>query len=245
MTDNQEVDYLDTKNLLIDFMKINENDENRCLNRKIVFWYDAEKAYTKVIDLIKEEIDDENNEVIVFNNNGIQIRYHIEIEEPNKNFVIYISSERKMEMQNDLLDLDSSSGNELYFNPDTTTKYLIELGLTDENRNAIIENKKFFQNQLRRTKFKEFDAPKNNSTINYIIVSVLLGIKSISEDEILKNIVKEYLTGDMSKMKQLKSFANEDFIFNLFNKNFGTQIKDFEDFDILLNNSLSVKTGNV
>ena len=106
MTDNQEVDYLDTKNLLIDFMKINENDENRCLNRKIVFWYDAEKAYTKVIDLIKEEIDDENNEVIVFNNNGIQIRYHIEIEEPNKNFVIYISSERKMEMQNDLLDLD-------------------------------------------------------------------------------------------------------------------------------------------
>lgn len=236
MTDNQEVDYLDTKNLLIDFMKINENDENRCLNRKIVFWYDAEKAYTKVIDLIKEEIDDENNEVIVFNNNGIQIRYHIEIEEPNKNFVIYISSERKMEMQNDLLDLDSSSGNELYFNPDTTTKYLIELGLTDENRNAIIENKKFFQNQLRRTKFKEFDAPKNNSTINYIIVSVLLGIKSISEDEILKNIVKEYLTGDMSKMKQLKSFANEDFIFNLFNKNFGTQIKDFEDFDILLNN---------
>ena len=238
MADNQEVDYLDIKNLLIDFIKINENDENRSLNRKIVFWYDYKKEYTSIINKIKEEMDDDSNEIILFNNNGIYIRYHIEIEEPNKNYVIYISGERKGDRQNDLLDLDSSSGNELYFNPDTTTKYLIELGLTDENRNTVIENKKFFQNQLRRAKFKEFDASKNNSTINYIIVSVLLGIKSISEDEILKNIVKEYLSSDKSKMKQLKSFANEEFVFNLFNKNFGTKIKDYEEFDILINNLL-------
>ena len=132
-----------------------------------------------------------------------------------------------------LLDLETSSGYELSFNPDNTTKIIVELGLTDSNRSIIEENEKFFANQDRRKKFKEFECEKNNSTINYIITAILLGIKSVNADDLMKNIIKIYLS-DETKFNKLKSFGNDKFVFNLFNKSFGTNIKDYSELSTLL-----------
>lgn len=231
--ENQEIDYLDTKTLLLDLINNKEINTRKNIKRKIIFWYDANQEYISVIEKIKKEISNNNVELVIFDNNSFWIRYHIQIENPNKNFVIYLPHERKEDMQNELLDLEMSSGYEQIFNPDATTKIIVELGLKDVNAPIIKENKKFFANQLRRKKFMGFDAIKDNSTINYIITSILLGIKSINEDEIIKNVVKVYLQ-DKNKFEKIESFGNEKFILNLFNKNFGTELKSYSQLDSLL-----------
>lgn len=231
--EDSEIDYSDAKDLLLDLINNSEINHKKALNRKIIFWYDGQKKYTSVIDKIKQEINNENNEIIIYQKNSFWIRYHIEIEEPNKNFVIYFDTNRPLDQENDLLDLETSSGYELSFNPDNTTKIIVELGLTDSNRSIIEENEKFFANQDRRKKFKEFECEKNNSTINYIITAILLGIKSVNADDLMKNIIKIYLS-DETKFNKLKSFGNDKFVFNLFNKSFGTNIKDYSELSTLL-----------
>ena len=233
MAENQENDYTYTKKMLLDLINNKEINEIKSIDRKVIFWYDADQAYTSVIQKIKKEIDNEDIEILIFDNNSFGIRYNIEIKEPKKNFVIYFPYAKKKDSENLLLDLENASGYELYFNPDDTTKLIIDLGLIEDNRNIIMQNKKFFGNQTRMQKFKDFIAPKNNNTINYIITSVILGIKSITEDDILKNIVKTYVAND-AKYTKLKNFGNEKFILELFNKNFGTDIKKYSEIDELL-----------
>lgn len=231
--EDSDIDYSDAKDLLIDLINNQELNEKKQLKRKIIFWYDGQKKYENVIDKIKKEIDNNNNEIIIYKNNSFAIRYYIEIENPNKNFVIYFPSNRPQDAQNDLLDLETSSGYELNFNPDSTTKIIVELGLNDSNRKIIEENEKFFGNQERRKKFKEFECEKNNSTINYIITAILLGIKSVNSDDLMKNIIRIRFE-DKAKFNKLQSFGNDKFIFNLFNKAFGTNIKEYSELSTLL-----------
>lgn len=234
MSLEEDVEHLDAKNLLLDLINNKEINKKKKMNRKIIFWYDYEKKYEKVIDKIKKEIDNTENEILIYKENSFWIRYHIEIEEPTKNFIIYFADKRPDEdTQNDLLDLETTSGYELMFNPDNITKIIIELGLTDENRKIIEENEKFFGNQERRKKFKEFEGIKNNSTINYIITAILLGSKSTNVDDLIKNIIKLYFE-DENKFNKFKKLGNNEFVFSLFNKTFGSEIKEYSEISTVL-----------
>lgn len=233
----QEFDYSDALNMLTDLINNKEINLKRSLKRKIVFWYDADQEFYKCIKNFKKDFDSEATELIEYAKNSFWIRYYIEIENPTKNFVIYFPYAKKDSHENDLMDLESSSGYELSFNPDQTTKIIVELGLNDDNKYLVQENKKFFGNQVRRDKFKEFDCPKNNSTINYIVTSVCLGIKSINEDDILKSIFKSYYL-EKNKFKQLQSFGNSNFIFDLINKSFGVKIDSYDLLDELISNMI-------
>ena len=199
-------------------------DNERQRKRKVIFWYDSKRDYTELIN----ELHLGNTEIIIYNNNSFWIRYHIEKEELNKNIVIYLPFERKKGIENDLLDLETANS-DLLFNPDSTTMRLKNLGLPEECRNIIKKYSKFFANKKRETEFKNFDIEeKNNDNIDLIITAILLNIKSINEDEILKAIIKYYFE-DSKKYEELFKFGNEEFILSIFNNNFGSKINSYEE----------------
>ena len=151
-------------------------------NRNIIFWYDPNKDYEELLN----ELELENTEIIRYDNNSLWIRYHIEKEELNKNIVIYLPFERQKGVNNELLDIETANS-DLIFNPDSTTMRLKNLGLSDECRAVIKKYNRFFNNKIRENDFKVFDIEdKNNENIDYIITAILLGIKSINVDDIIK-----------------------------------------------------------
>ena len=201
-------------------------DTERKRTRKIIFWYDSKQEYQDFIN----ELELEDTEIIKYDNNSFWIRYHIEKEELNKNIIIYLPFERKKGIDNDLLDLETSNS-DLLFNPDSTTMRLKNLGLTEDCRNVIKKYAKFFGNKKRETEFKNFDIDeKNTYNIDLIITAILLNIKSINEDEILKEIVKYYFE-DEKKYEELFKFGNEEFILGLFNDTFGVSINSYEELE--------------
>ena len=215
----------EVKQLLIDTLNGTfSRDSERKRTRKIIFWYDPKEDYRELI----EELDLENTEIIIYDNNSFWIRYHIEKEELNKNIVIYLPFERPKGTDNELLDLETSNS-DLLFNPDSTTMRLKNLDLTEDCRKIIKKYNKFFGNKKRENDFKEFDIEeKNNDNIDLIITSILLNIKSINEDDILKNIVKLYFD-DSKKYEDLFKFGSEEFILNLFNHTFGSSITSYKE----------------
>lgn len=199
--------------------------------RKIIFWYDEKEAY-------KDEIDNlvftDDIELIKYDNNSFWIRYHIEVEEPNKNFIIYLPFDRKKGLDNELLDLESSNINYL-FNPDQTTMWLKELGIKDDKviYNLVKKNQKFFKDKKRRNKFNEFDIEeKNEENINLIILSSLLNLKTISLDEIFKTIIISYYD-DKKKYDELIKWSDNEFLLELFNNYFGASMSDLDDIELL------------
>lgn len=199
-------------------------DNEKMRTRKIIFWYDPKEEYKELIN----ELNIENTEIIIYENNSFWIRYHIEKGELTKNIVIYLPFERPNANNNELLDIESSNS-DLLFNPDATTMRLKNLGLTEECRNIIKNYSKFFNNKKRECNFKEFDIEeKTSDNIDYIITAILLEIKSINEDDILKNIIRLYFE-DTKKYENLFKFGNEEFIIRIFNHTFGSSIKSSDE----------------
>ena len=199
-------------------------DTERKRTRKIIFWYDPKQDYADFIN----ELELDNTEIIKYDNNSFWIRFHIEKEELNKNIIIYLPFERKKGIDNDLLDLETANS-DLLFNPDSTTMRLKNLELTEDCRNIINKYAKFFGNKKRENEFKNFDIEeKNNDNIDLIITAILLNIKSINEDEILKEILKCYYE-DQKRYEELFKFGSEEFILSLFNNTFGTSISSSEE----------------
>ena len=193
--------------------------------RKIIFWYDSTKAYIDSID----ELEFDNTEIIKYDNNSLWIRYHIEKEELNKNIIIYLPIERSKGINNNLLDLEAANS-DLLFNPDKTTMKLKDLELSDDCRNVIKKYMRFFNNKTRENEFINFDVDKNSDTIDYIVTSILLGIKSINIDDILKALIKIYYD-DKKKLESVIKFGNEEFIISLINNYFGCKIRIIDEVE--------------
>lgn len=194
--------------------------------RKIIFWYDPAKAFIDNID----ELQFDNTEILKYDNNSLWIRYHIEKEELNKNIIIYLPIERSTGSNNNLLDLETANP-DLIFNPDKTNMKLRDLGLPEDCRNIIKKYMRFFNNKTRETEFLNFDIEdKNADNIDYIVTSILLGIKTINIDDIIKAIIKAYYD-DKKKLETLCKFGSEKFVVKLINNYFGCKIRIIDEIE--------------
>ena len=208
------------------YSPFNREDE-KSRTRKIIFWYDPKKEYESTID----ELELDNTEIIKYDKNSFWIRYHIEREELSKNIIIYFPFDRRNNLDNDLLDLEVSNS-DLVFNPDMVNIKLRSLGLKNEFRPLIIKYEKFFANNKRLIEFKNFDIEKNVNNFDLIVTSVLLKIKTINEDEILKEIINSYYFNE-NKYEELFKFGNIEFILGLINNYFGSGVTDYEELSHL------------
>ena len=199
-------------------------DSERKRTRKIVFWYDPKESYSELLP----ELQFDNTEIIKYDNNSFWIRYHIEKEELNKNILIYLPFDKPSSINNDLLDLETAN-KDYVLNIDSTTMKIKNLNLTNDERNVIKKYNKFFNNKKRETDFLEFDIDdKNSNNIDLIITAILVNLKTINEDDILKSIVKLYFE-DEKKYEELFKFGDEEFIVGMFNHTFGSSITKYEE----------------
>lgn len=199
-------------------------DSERKRTRKIVFWYDPKESYSELLP----ELQFDNTEIIKYDNNSFWIRYHIEKEELNRNILIYLPFDKPSSINNDLLDLETAN-KDYVLNIDSTTMKIKNLNLTNDERNVIKKYNKFFNNKKRETDFIEFDIDdKNSNNIDLIITAILVNLKTINEDDILKSIVKLYFE-DEKKYEELFKFGDEDFIVGMFNHTFGSSITKYEE----------------
>ena len=217
--------YKEEEKLLINLLNTDfSREEERKRSRKIVFWYDEDKEYQEFI----KELEVEGTKIIIFENNSFYIRYYIEKINLKDNIVVYFPFERPRAVDNELLDIESAN-KDLLFKPDAITMKIKSLNLTRDEEGVIKKNKDFFNNKKREDDFREFPIEKKNSqNIDYIITAVLLGIKTINNDEIIKHIIKEYLLKS-KKYEDLFKFGNEEFILNLFNQMFSSKMTSPEE----------------
>ena len=212
----------EVQTLLLDTIsKYNTKDRKR----KIIFWYDEKEEYKDFIN----EVNISDTEIIVYDNNSFWIRYHIEKEELEKNIILYFPFARIKGTLNPLLDLETMN-KDYIFNPDSTTMRLRNLNLDDDCRKIIKKYARFFNNKKREESFRVFDIDKTPDNIDYVVTSILLNIKSISEDDILKNLFVTYYE-DNKKFEEIIKFGDESFIFGLFNRTFGTNITSEGDIE--------------
>ena len=191
-------------------------------SRKIVLWYDPQNAYSELISELKFD----NTEIIKYDNNSFWIRYHIEKEELEKNILIYLPFDIPSSSNNDLLDLETSN-KDYVLNIDSITMKIKNLNLTNDERDIIKKYSKFFNNKKRQKDFQNFDIDeKNRYNIDLIITAILLNIKTINEDAILKNIVKLYFD-EKKKYEELFKFGDKEFIIGMFNHTFGSSIEKY------------------
>ena len=86
----------EVKQLLFDTLNGEfSRDNERKRTRKIIFWYDPKEDYRELIEELLNSEELKNTEIIVYDNNSFWIRYHIEIEELEKNMLIYFSQQTR------------------------------------------------------------------------------------------------------------------------------------------------------
>ena len=108
------------------------------------------------------------------------------------------------------------------------------LGLTEDCRDAVKRNENFFKNQKREVKFREFEIDKTKENIDFIIMAIILGIKSIKIEDILKSIIVAYYNKEKS-IDELLKFSDSDKLLESINQTFGSSIKSFDEIETLFN----------
>ncbi|OWT33740.1 hypothetical protein BGI41_00840 [Methanobrevibacter sp. 87.7] len=164
--------------------KINEILSNDSEHRQIVMWYDGEQEFEEDID----NLNIYNAEVWkLTNSNWLYTKYHIEIEEPNTNFLIYAPFERPEDKDNYLADMVHYS---TQFNADKITLICQDLNIPKEFRNVIEKFSKFWNSNKRTNDFKALNI--QNYTKEKIIMGILCVLsktKTLNFDYVLQNVI--------------------------------------------------------
>lgn len=156
-----EVNFEDVaKELNIMFSKKPRNGQKR----NIIFWYNGDGKFKEMIPGLQEQLKDA--EIVIFSgSNSFNLKYQIEVENPNKNYLVYVPSFKPAPAENYLLDMYMYSQE---FEADVATIYMRELGIKNP---ALFETVKkyenFFGNQKRISELKKLGITDwNEQTFN-------------------------------------------------------------------------------
>lgn len=190
--------------------------------RNIVFWYDENEDFVEEID----SFDLEDVKVIkLTEKNAFYTKYYIEKEDTLSNILVY-SNMKKPEPSGDwLYDIFCYSEE---FSTDRATVIMRELGV---NNYALKEEFKryntFFKNKERITAFKNLNIVDfTEEKVHMAVLSVLTKTKIMDFEEILKNLIKDYLDEDHKLYENIIKFGSEDELWNLIRKYYGYSFEE-------------------
>ena len=123
-------------------------------NRNIVFWYNGDGKFQDKLDGLQEQLSDA--EILIFSgNNSFNLKYRVEIENPEKNYLIYVPNFRPAPEENYLLDIYKYSQE---FEADVATIYMRELGIKNAVLFDVVKRyESFFGNQKRIADLKKLN----------------------------------------------------------------------------------------
>lgn len=172
--------------------------------RKLVFWYDEDAQFKEDIDTIELS----NAKVLHLEpDNQFYIKYFLECEDTETNYLVYGSFPKPAIRDNHLADTIRYSKE---FFVDRASLLVSDLGIDERYKPVIQQYIKFFGNKERTQKFYELEIEGfNRSTIEIALMSVLCKNKTVSFEEVLRCI----LTGDeLADNRYLVEFEKYDLL---------------------------------
>lgn len=172
--------------------------------RKLVFWYDAHAEFSEDVDSLELE----NAKVLhLEKDNQFYIKYFLECEDKDTNYLIYAPFAKPNIRENHLEDTIRYSKE---FFADRASLLALDLGIDERYKPVIQHYIKFFANKDRTQKFYDLEIEGyNRSTIEVALMSVLCKSKTDSFEEVLRCILTE---DDFEDNKYLLEFEKYDLL---------------------------------
>lgn len=190
--------------------------------RKIVYWEDRDKAFKDTFDNM--EIDNVKKHIL-HEKNYFKTKYILEVEDLESNYLIYTEETLKEDNNNWLLDSILYS---TLFYADEISVYSRELGIPDELRKVVLDNKKFFKSSARRERLGNYNIDKfSEQNIEIALISVLTDQRTLSFEESLRTILMDSLNNEENKyLKKIDSFFDLNRFWYYVEKSYGYKEQD-------------------
>lgn len=206
---------------LLEVKKMLEEDFNReptdGKKRNIIFWYDGEGEFAKDID--KFELD--NAKILKFaDNNAFYIKYILEKEDTESNYLLYSSSPKPIPRDNWLLDTLKYSEE---FSTDKAVLIMKNFGVTEPSlRKGFKKYLKFFDNKERYRKFASFHMDNvTKEQIDIMVLSTLCKLPVADFEQVVKKVLIGGHEGENEHLEAIKSFGDIDVFWDLVGKRYG------------------------
>ena len=155
--------------------------------RNIVFWYDGESEFVEDI----KGLELENAKILhLTDNNKLYIKYLLEKEDVESNYLIYSPKPRPVPRENWLLDIEKYSEE---FSTDKATVIMRDLGVKDETlRNVFKKYIKFFGNKERYGRFVSYNIETyTEEKIDIAVLSTLCKLQMPDFELVTKTLLIE------------------------------------------------------
>lgn len=165
--------------------------------RHIIFWYDEESEFVDEID----ELDVENAKLLKLNNsNSFAVKYKLEKEDINSNYLIYANMPKPSPRENWLLDILKYSSE---FSTDKTTIIMRGLNVKEGSLKEVFKKyMKFFDSKDRYKRFASYDIQGyTEEKVHIGILSALCKLTVCDFEEVVKTLLMEE-TKDKNKYWQ-------------------------------------------
>lgn len=190
--------------------------------RNIVFWYDDDGEFATDI----EELELTNANIIrLEDNNSFYIKYLLEKEDLDSNYLIYSSKAKPKARENFLLDIFKYSDE---FFTDKATVNMRSLGIKDDRLKPIFKKyTKFFNNKERFNKFKSYEIEDySEENINIAVFASLCKIQVLDFELVLKTILMEEINEENKYMNDIKKYGDIEAFWKLVESRYGYTLKE-------------------
>ncbi len=160
--------------------------------RNIVFWYNGDGKFQEQLPGLREQLDDA--EIVTYTgNNSFNLKYKIEVENPEKNYLVYVPSFKPAPADNYLLDMYMYSQE---FEADVATIYMRELGIKNPTLfETVKQYEAFFGNQKRIAELKKIGITEWTEQTFHIGVLCSVVRCNFDFDYALIKLISDYYAG--------------------------------------------------
>jgi uncharacterized protein (TIGR02687 family) len=189
--------------------------------RNIVFWYDGEGEFVEDI----KSLGLENAKILYLtDNNKLYIKYLLEKEDIESNYLIYSPNPKPIPKENWLLDIEKYSEE---FSTDKATVIMRDLGVKDESlRNIFKKYIKFFGNKERYSRFVSYNIEDyTEEKIDIAVLSTLCKLPIADFELVVKTLLIDKIE-ENKIMEEIVKFGDITALWNLLEKQYGYHFEE-------------------
>lgn len=185
--------------------------------RNIVCWYDAEGEFVDDIDELRL---DNAKKLKLTDNNAFYIKYLLEKEDPESNYLIYSPLPKPKQRDNWLLDILKYSKE---FSTDKAVLIMHDFGVKDPSlRNVFKKYLKFFNNKERYKKFASFHIDNySEEKVDIAILSALCKLPVADFEQVVKKVLSGETERENKYLEEIEKFGDIAVFWRLVEKKYG------------------------
>lgn len=208
--------------------KIQEALQSLFKDNRIVFWYDEKQELTDEFNTISNK---EINKIHV-EGNEFNVRYIVEKEKPNDNFLLYFTSSRPIDSEHWLLDLELAH---TIFYTNQEALHLQDLGLPYSFNDLVKEHIEFFKAETRKKKLKEFiNFNDSSKELLFKMLAVTFGTDHLTLLSYIQLYAKDFVDNGNKIEAKLKKFNLYEVFWSEVEKTYGYNVEEKQIYDFLV-----------